>query len=87
MQDDHLRARHAKKKKDRTTESRKWQSRGVKINEHDEALLELKDFWSAWTIEQHAYKAPYHLRARDAKKKMDRTTEYRKWQGHGVKIN
>ena len=28
----HLQARHAKKKKDRTTESRKWQSRGVKTN-------------------------------------------------------
>ena len=33
MQDDHLRASHASKKKDRTTESRKWQGRGVKINQ------------------------------------------------------
>ena len=29
---DHLQARHAKKKKDRTTESLKWQSHGVKMN-------------------------------------------------------
>ena len=28
----HLQARHAKKKKDRTTGSRKWQSHEVKIN-------------------------------------------------------
>ena len=28
----HMQARHAKKKKDRTTESLKWQSHGVKIN-------------------------------------------------------
>ena len=32
MQDAHLQARHAKKKKDRTTMSLKWQSHGVKIN-------------------------------------------------------
>ena len=28
----HLQARHSKKKKGRTTESRKWQSHGVKIS-------------------------------------------------------
>ena len=32
IKDGHLRAGHAKKKKDRTTEFRKWQSHGVKIN-------------------------------------------------------
>ena len=34
IQNDHLQAvaRHAKKKKDRTSESLKWQSHGVKIN-------------------------------------------------------
>ena len=31
-ENDHIQARHAKKKKDRTNESRKWQSHGVKIN-------------------------------------------------------
>ena len=31
-ENDHLQAKHAKKKKDRTTESRKWQRHGVKIN-------------------------------------------------------
>ena len=58
-----------------------------KLVKHDEALKELKELWSAWTIEQHAYGAPYHLRTRDAKKKIDRITESRKWQSHGVKIN
>ena len=32
MQDGHLRARHSKKKFDRTSEYRKWQSRGVKMD-------------------------------------------------------
>ena len=31
-ENDHLQERHSKKKKDRTTGSRKWQSHGVKIN-------------------------------------------------------
>ena len=53
MQNDHLRARHANKKKDRTTEFRKWQSHGVKLIKHDEALKELKkilkrmNYWAA----------------------------------------
>ena len=50
----------------------------LKLIKHDEALGELKEFESAYTIEQHAYRTPYHLRARETKKKMmDRTTEYR----------
>ena len=28
----------------------------LKLIKHDEALGELKEFWSAWTIEQPAYK-------------------------------
>ena len=35
----------------------------LKLIEHDEALKDLagqlKDFFSAWTIEQHAYKTPW----------------------------
>ena len=30
----------------------------LKLIKHDEALEDLKEFWSAWTIEQHAYRAP-----------------------------
>ena len=58
----------------------------LKLIKHDEALKELKEFWSAGTTEQRAYIAPYHLRARDSKKMMDRTTEYRKWQSHELKL-
>ena len=87
MQNDHWRARDAKKKMDRTTESRKRQVMELKLIKRDEASKELKELWSAWTIEQRAYRAPYHLRARDAKKKMNQTTDYRKWRSHGVEIN
>ena len=30
----------------------------LKLIKHDEALKKLKEFWSAWTIEQPAYKTP-----------------------------
>ena len=31
----------------------------LKLIKHDGTLRKLKEFWSAWTIEQHAYRAPY----------------------------
>ena len=30
----------------------------LKLIKHDKALKELKEFWSAWTIEQPAYTTP-----------------------------
>ena len=31
----------------------------LKLIKHDEALQELKEVWSAWTIEQNAYTTPW----------------------------
>ena len=31
----------------------------VELIKHDEALQELKEVWSAWTIEQNAYRTPW----------------------------
>ena len=59
----------------------------LKSIKHDGAPEEVKEFRSGWAIEQHSYRAPYHLRARDAKKALDRTTGSRKWRSHGVKTD
>ena len=79
MQNDNLQARHAKKRRTKQLSLGNGKAMELKLIKHDGALKELKEFRSAYTIEQHAYRAPYHLRAMDAKKKMmDRTSEYRK---------
>ena len=62
MQDDFLRARHAKKKKGRTTEYRNGKVMVLTLIKKDEALKDLaeqlKEFFSALTIEHHAYTTP-----------------------------
>ena len=87
MQDNHLQARHAKKRWTEQLGIGNGKVMELKLIKHDEALNELKELWSACTTEQHAYRAPYHFRAKDTKKIMDRKTEYMKWQCHGIKIN
>ena len=47
MQDFHLRARYAKKKKDRKTESREWRSRGGKISQERCGIVGAKENYEA----------------------------------------
>ena len=44
MQNGHLQASHAKKKNDRTTESRNGKVTELKLIKHDSVLQELKEF-------------------------------------------
>ena len=58
----------------------------LKLIKHDEALKELKEVWSAWTIEQNAYTTPWMEQGNyEAPEQLSRTlTERRKWSvDHG----
>ena len=54
----HFPARDAKKTQTEKLSLENGKVMELKLTEHDGALQELKEVWSAWTIEQNAYTTP-----------------------------